>query len=126
MKNITKVFMAAMFAVMVGIGYMPNAEARTDVYVTSSTTDVFYIDTDSAKLLAHNTGKGVDNQYIIYAEFHTNRGRLVRDTWTVNFAGNNIEVWSKSLDRNIYPLTGSISGPMFTSAWYYAMGYPFS
>ena len=117
MKNITKVFMAAMFAVMVGIGYMPSAEARTDVYVTSSPKESFYIDTES--------GKGVDNQYIIYAEFHTNTGRFVSDTWTVNYAGNNIEVWSKTLGRNVFPLRG-ISGHMFTSAWYYAMGYPFS
>jgi len=125
MKNITKVFMAAMFAIMIGIVYMPNAEARTDVYVTSSPKESFYIDTDSARLLAHKSGKGVDNQYIIYAEFHTNTGRFVSDTWTVNYAGNHIEVWSKTLGRNVYPL-GGISGYMFTSAWYYAMGYPFS
>ena len=115
----------AMFAVLVGFGAVSSgtAEARQDVWVCSGEGGgAIYIDKDSATLLTHTSGKGVDDYYKIRANFYSSSGAGWSATYEVMFAGGQVEVFDNG--RNIYPLSG-LKGNKFKAAWYYSMGYQF-
>lgn len=128
MKKLFTMFMVA-FAMVIGFGAVSSstAEARHDVYVCDNSSNEesyqIYIDTDSAELITHTTGKGVDNYYKIRADFYASNGLRFSNRYEVMFVGNQIQILGNGF--NMYPLRGA-QGKMFTSAWYYAMGYPFS
>ena len=123
MKKFMMVF--AMFTVLVGFGAVSSstAEARQDVWVADGAAGSVYIDADSSRLITQSSGKGVDNYYKIRADFYNTNGAGWSQTYEVMYSGNHIQVFENG--RSIYPLRG-IAGACFTSAWYYAMGYPFS
>lgn len=125
MKKLFAVVMVA-FAMFVGFGAVSSgtAEARQDVWVCAGEggRGAIYIDKDSATLITHTSGKGVDDYYKIRANFYSSSGAGWSATYEVMFAGDQIQVFDNG--RNIYPLSG-LKGNKFKAAWYYSMGYQF-
>ena len=135
MKKFMMVF--AMFAVLVGFGAVSSgtAEARTDSWVATMGKSQVYIDTDSVYVKSHTQGKGLDDRYVIYAEYHfTDSTNTLRLEHVVEILNGNANVTSYQLTKNGGRVSqrvnvqnrSNIDTIMFLAAWDVAVGgYPF-
>ncbi|WP_314622843.1 hypothetical protein [uncultured Selenomonas sp.] len=117
----------AVFVFVVGVN-INTAEARHDVWVGTKQNGVnVYLDTDTARLVDHKQGKGVDDRYVFFGVWNKDDGSVTRNIYQiVEITNGTIRLyWRNTIEseQHSIPIGNNLGCAMVKAVWKYSMGY---